>query len=60
MSRHELLIEIANCTQAIKAFEIGMPWLAPDGLHEVPGVEWLKMQQRACRRQLEKLAKSAA
>jgi hypothetical protein len=51
-TRQELLIEIADCTAAIKAFKIGCPWLAPAGLHEAPSIDWLYMQHRACRQQL--------
>jgi hypothetical protein len=48
--RHELLIEIANCTAAIRAFRMSCPWLAPDGLSAAPSIDWLMMQQRVCRR----------
>jgi len=54
-TRQQLLIEIADCTAAIKAFKIGCPWLAPAGLAEAHSVEWLEMQQRACRRQLAEM-----
>jgi hypothetical protein len=54
-TRQDLLNEIADCTLAIKAFKIGCPWLAPDGLADAPSVVWLEMQQRACRRQLARL-----
>jgi len=48
----ELRNEISNCNQAIKAFRIGCPHLAPDGLSEAPSVKWLQMQKRLCVRKL--------
>jgi hypothetical protein len=54
-ARHELLIEIADCAAAIKAFNIGCPWLAPAGLHEAPSIKWLEMQQRTCRKKLAQM-----
>jgi hypothetical protein len=53
-TRQELLNEIADCTAAIKAFKAGFPWLAPADLADAPSVEWLEMQQRACRKALAK------
>lgn len=53
MNANQLQAEIANCTMAIKAFKIGCPWLAPNDLDCAPSIEWLEMQQRACRKQLE-------
>lgn len=54
-TRAELLIEIANCTQAIKAFRLGCRHLAPDGLEEAPGIPWLQMQQDVCREKLKQM-----
>jgi stage V sporulation protein SpoVS len=48
----QLRNEIANCNQAIKAFALGMKWLAPDGLNEAPSIAWLQMQKRICLRQI--------
>ena len=48
MTNIELRNEISNCNQAIKAFKIGCPHLAPDGLSEAPSVKWLEMQKRLC------------
>lgn len=48
----ELRNEIFHCSQAIKAFKIGCPHLAPDGLSEAPSVKWLEMQARLCVRKL--------
>jgi hypothetical protein len=53
-NRQELLNEIADCTAAIKAFKAGFRHLAPSDLIDAPSIEWLEMQQRACRRQLAK------
>ena len=53
----ELVMEIANCTQAIKAFRIGCKHLAPDDLADAPSISWLMMQQDACRAQLERIRK---
>ena len=55
MTRDELLIEIADFTAAINAFRIGCPWLAPAGLHDAPSIEWLRMQQRSCRKELARM-----
>ena len=52
MTATELRNEISNCNEAIKAFKIGCPHLAPDGLSEAPSVKWLEMQKRLCVRQL--------
>ena len=52
MTTTELRNEISNCNQAIKAFKIGCPHLAPDGLNEAPSVKWLEMQKRLCIRKL--------
>ena len=54
--RHaELRNEIGDVTLAIKAFQIGCPWLAPSGYDEAPSLEWLKMQKNAIARQIGKL-----
>ena len=58
MTRQQLLIEIANCTQAIKAFRLGCRWLAPDELADAPSIPWLEMQQRVCRARLDALRAS--
>jgi hypothetical protein len=52
-ARHELLLEIANCAAAIKAFKIGCPWLAPSDLIDAPSIEWIEMHRKACQRQLK-------
>ena len=57
---NELRNEIANCNQAIKAFALGMKWLAPDGLNEAPSIEWLKMQKNLCVRRITTLKGVAA
>ncbi len=54
-TRAELLLEIANCTMAIKAFRLGCRHLAPDGLGEAPGIPWIQMQQDVCRAKLEQM-----
>jgi hypothetical protein len=54
-TRTELLLEIANCTKAIKAFRLGCRNLAPDGLEEAPGIPWLQMQQDVCREKLKQM-----
>jgi hypothetical protein len=56
----ELRNEIANLNWAIKAFESGMKWLAPDELSEAPSIEWLKMQKKLCARQLDQIRNQAA
>ena len=53
--RNELRNEIGDCNQAIKAFQLGLPHLAPGDLKEAPSVKWLKMQKNLCVRQLNKL-----
>ena len=54
--RSALLIEIGSCNQAIKAFEAGMPWLAPEGLNEAPSVEWIRRQRKLCVARRQELA----
>ena len=56
----ELRNEIANLNWAIKAFESGMKWLAPDGLSEAPSIKWLKMQKKLCAHQLNQIRNQAA
>ncbi len=56
----ELRNEIANLNWAIKAFESGMKWLAPDELSEAPSIEWLKMQKKLCVCQLDQIKNQAA
>ena len=60
MTATELRNEISNCNQAIKAFKIGCPHLAPDGLSEAPSVKWLEMQTRLCVRQLTAIRNALA
>ena len=60
MTATELRNEISNCNQAIKAFKIGCPHLAPDGLSEAPSVKWLEMQKRLCVRQLTAIRNALA
>lgn len=52
---NELRSEIANCNQAIKAFKLGVKWLAPDDLSQAPSVKWLEMQKRLCVLQINDL-----
>ncbi len=44
----DLRNEIMNVNLAIKAFRIGCPHLAPDGLDAAPSLEWLEKQKRHC------------
>lgn len=60
MTITELRNEISNCNEAIKAFKIGCPHLAPDGLSEAPSVKWLEMQKRLCVRQLTAIRNALA
>ena len=60
MTATELRNEISNCNEAIKAFKIGCPHLAPDGLSEAPSVKWLEMQKRLCVRQLTAIRNALA
>jgi stage V sporulation protein SpoVS len=57
---NELRNEIADCNQAIKAFSLGMKWLAPNGLSEAPSIEWLKMQKKYCVRRISSLKEVVA
>lgn len=50
---NEIRNEIADCTWAIKAFRMGMKWLAPGGYADAPSIAWLEMQRRGLRSKLE-------
>tara|TARA_R100001244_G_scaffold73392_1_gene59005 strand:- start:102 stop:314 length:213 start_codon:yes stop_codon:yes gene_type:complete len=50
--RNELRNEIGDCNQAIKAFNLGLPHLAPVDLQEAPSVKWLKKHKQLCVRQI--------
>ena len=47
LTKNELLIEIGNVNQAIRAWEMGMKWLSPDVYSEAPSLRWLWMQRLA-------------
>jgi hypothetical protein len=56
---NELRNEIADCTWAIKAFRMGMKWLAPGGYEGAPSIEWLEMQRRGLRARLQSVKEAA-
>jgi len=50
-----LRTEILNANDAIKAFKLGMKWLAVAELQQAPSVKWLESHKKACVRQLNNL-----
>ena len=54
-TRNELLIEIADCRDAIMLFKNGLRHLAAGFYAEAPGVPWLQMQMRVLQSAIAKL-----